>query len=188
MNRGTIVDAAIINAPSSTKNKKKQRDPDMHQTRKGNQWYFGMKAHIGVDSRTKLVHHVVATAANVHDSVVIGDLLHGDETRVWGDSAYTGKGDVIGEHAPNAKDFTHKKGSRYRSLSDEERARNRNKSKVRAKVEHLFAVMKRQFGFSKVRYKGLEKNAHHLFVSCSLVNLVMAKKTLLRQRRLVLQA
>lgn len=188
VNRGTIVDASIINAPSSTKNSKKQRDPEMHQTRKGNQWYFGMKAHIGVDSRTKLIHHVVATSANVHDSVVIGDLLHGEETRVWGDSAYTGKGDVIGEHAPNAKDFTHKKGSRYRLLSDEERAKNRNKSKVRAKVEHLFAVMKRQFGFSKVRYKGLEKNAHHLFVSCALVNLVMAKKTLLRQRRLALQA
>ncbi|MCP5443679.1 MAG: IS5 family transposase [Chromatiaceae bacterium] len=188
VNRGTIVDASIINAPSSTKNSKKQRDPEMRSTRKGNQWFFGMKAHIGVDSQTKLIHHVVATAANVHDSVVIGDLLHGSETRVWGDSAYTGKGDVIGEHAPNAKDFTQKKGSRHRSLSDEERAKNRNKSKVRAKVEHLFAVMKRQFGFSKVRYKGLEKNAHHLFVSCALVNLVMAKKTLLRHRRLAPQA
>jgi len=187
VNRGTIVDASIINAPSSTKNKKKQRDPDMHQTRKGNQWYFGMKAHIGVDSKTKLIHSVVATPANVHDSVILGDLLHGEETRVWGDSAYAGQGDVISDHAPRARDFTNKKGSRYVTLSDADRSRNRNKSKVRAKVEHIFGVMKCRFGFTKVRYKGLDKNAHHLFVSCALVNLVMAKKTLLRKQKLLLQ-
>ena len=188
VSRGTIVDASIINAPSSTKNKKKQRDPEMHQTRKGNQWYFGMKAHIGVDSKTKLIHSVVATPANVHDSAILGDLLHGDESRVWGDSAYAGQGDVIADHAPRAKDFTNKKGSRYVSLSDRDRTKNRNKSKVRAKVEHVFGVMKGQFGFTKVRYKGLDKNAHHLFTSCALVNLVMAKKTLLRQQRLLMQA
>jgi len=188
VNRGTIVDASIINAPSSTKNKKKQRDPDMHQTRKGNQWYFGMKAHIGVDSKTKLIHSVVATPANVHDSAVLGDLLHGDESRVWGDSAYAGQSGVIADHAPRAKDFTHNKGSRYVTLSETDRARNRSKSKVRAKVEHIFGVMKGRFGFTKVRYKGLAKNAHHLFVSCALVNLVMAKKALLRQRRMLLQA
>jgi transposase, IS5 family len=187
VNRGTIVDASIISAPSSTKNKKKQRDPEMHQTKKGNQWFFGMKAHIGVDSRTKLIHHVVATAANVHDSVVLGDLLHGDERRVWGDSAYTGKGETIGEAAPHARDFTQKKASRYLSLTEREREKNRNKSKVRARVEHVFGVMKGQFGFTKVRYKGLAKNAHHLFVSCALVNLVMAKKTLLRRSEAVLQ-
>lgn len=161
VNRGTIVDASTINAPSSTKNKKKQRDPDMHRTRKGNQWFFGIKAHIGVDSKTKLVHSVVATPANVHDSVVFGDFLHGDESRVWGNPAHAGKGDVIAEHAPQAKDFTNRKGRRYVTLSDTERVRNRNKSKVRAKVEHVFGVMKGQFGFTKVRYKGLEKNAHH---------------------------
>ena len=187
VNRGTIVDASIINAPSSTKNKKKQRDPEMRPTQKGNQWFFGMKAHIGVDSRSKLVHHVAVTAANVHDSVVIGDLLHGEETRVWGDSAYTGKGDVIAEHAPRAKDFTQKKGSRYRLLSEDERMKNRNKSKVRVKVEHIFGVMKGQFGFTKVRYKGLAKNAHHVYVSCALVNLVIAKKSLLRRREQKLQ-
>jgi len=110
---GTIVDATIISAPSSTKNRKKARDPEMHQTRKGNQWYFGMKAHIGVDSQTKLIHSVVATAANVHDSAVIGDLLHGGETRVWGDSVYTGKRAAILECAPLAKDFTNQKGNRY---------------------------------------------------------------------------
>ena len=185
VNRGTIVDVSIINAPSSTKNKKKQRDPDMHQTRKGNQWFFGMKAHIGVDSKTKLIHSVVATPANVHDSVILGDLLHGEESRVWGDSAYTGQGDAITANAPKARDFTNKKGSRYVTLSDADRSRNRNKSRVRAKVEHLFGVMKCRFGFTKVRYKGLEKNAHHLFVSCALVNLVMAKKILLKQKRLI---
>jgi len=165
VSRGTIVDASIISAPSSTKNKKKQRDPEMHQVKKGNQWYFGMKAHIGVDSKTKLIHSVVATPANVHDSAILGDLLHGDESRVWGDSAYAGQGNVIADHAPLAKDFTNKKGSRYVILSDRDRARNRNKSKVRAKVEHLFGVMKGRFGFAKVRYKGLDKNAHPLFTS-----------------------
>lgn len=108
---GTIVDASIINAPSSTKNKEKSRDPEMHQTKKGNQWYFGVKAHIGVDSKTKIIHSVAATASNVHDSQVLEDLLHGDETRIWGDSAYAGQGDVIQCSAPGAKDFTQAKGS-----------------------------------------------------------------------------
>jgi transposase, IS5 family len=95
VNAGTIVDATIISAPSSTKNATKSRDPEMHQTRKGNQWYFGMKAHFGVDSKTKVIHAVVATAANVHDATVLPDLLHGEETRVWGDQAYKGQGEVI---------------------------------------------------------------------------------------------
>lgn len=177
---GTIVDATIINAPSSTKNKEGKRDPEMHQTRKGNQWYFGMKAHIGVDSQTKLIHSVAATAANVHDSQLLGDLLHGDETRVWGDSAYAGQGDVIRQHAPNAKDFTHKKGFRNRPLSDEDAAKNKTKSSVRAKVEHPFLILKRVFGFNKVRYRGLDKNANRLFVACGLVNLYMARRQLLR--------
>lgn len=179
ISRGTIVDASIISAPTSTKNKEKKRDPDMHQTRKGNQWYFGMKTHIGVDSKTKLVHSIAVTPANVHDSQVMGDLLHGDETRVWGDSAYTGQTEVLRSVAPDAKDFTQKKGSRYRKLSDMDKARNRNKSKVRAKVEHVFGIMKRQFGYNKVRYRGLEKNAHAVFTKCALVNLVLAKKQLL---------
>jgi IS5 family transposase len=178
--KGTIVDATIIDAPSSTKNKKGARDPDMHQTKKGNQWYFGMKAHIGVDSRTKLIHSVAATAANVHDSQLLGDLLHGEETRVWGDSAYAGQGEALAEHAPQAKDFTHKKASRNRPLSDADKARNTTKSRVRAKVEHPFLILKRRFEFAKVRYRGLEKNANRLFVACGLVNLYMARKVLLR--------
>jgi len=177
---GTIVDATIIDAPSSTKNKDKARDPEMHQTKKGNQWYFGMKAHIGVDSQSKLIHSVAATAANVHDSQMLEDLLHGDETRVWGDSAYAGQGDTIREQAPKAKDFTHKKGSRHRPLSDADKATNKTKSKVRAKVEHPFLVLKRVFGFRKVRYRGLEKNATRLFVACGLVNLYMVRRRLLQ--------
>lgn len=181
--RGTIVDATIINAPSSTKNRDKQRDPDMHQTRKGNQWYFGMKAHIGVDSKLKLIHSVAATAANVHDSQMLEDLLHGDETCVWGDSAYSGHKETLAEHAPNAKDFTNKKGCRNRELTEAEKRTNRTKSKVRAKVEHVFHVLKRQFGFQKVRYRGLDKNANHLFAACALVNMVLAS----RQRALPVQ-
>lgn len=177
---GTIVDATIINAPSSTKNREKARDPEMHQTKKGNQWYFGMKAHVGVDSRTKLIHSMATTAANVHDSQILPDLLHGDETRIWGDSAYAGQGDVIRKHAPRAKNFTQKKSARNRPLSDEERSRNRTKSKVRAKVEHPFLVIKRIFGLRKVRYRGLMKNTNWLFVICGLTNLYMARRHLLR--------
>ncbi len=184
VSRGTIVDASIIHAPSSTKNKKKERDPDMRQVRKGRQWYFGMKAHIGVDSRTKLIHSVVATPANVHDSQVLSDLLHGEETRVWGDSAYTGQGQVITDCAPQARDFTQAKGHRNRLLTEQERCANRNKSRVRAKVEHQFGIIKQRFGFCKVRYRGLDKNAHRLFVACALSNLVMAKTPLLRRKRL----
>ena len=183
VSRGTIVDASIISAPSSTKNKKKERDPEMRQTPKGKHWYFGMKAHIGVDSRTKLIHSVVATSANVHDSRVLPDLLHGEETRVWGDSASAGQTETITDHAPRARDFTQAKGSRHRKLTEEERAKNRNKSRVRSKVEHQFAIIKRQFGFSKVRYRGLDKNAHRLIVVCALSTLVMAKRTLLGRPR-----
>ena len=180
---GTIVDATIISAPSSTKNREKQRDPEMHQTKKGNQWYFGMKAHIGVDSKTKLMHAVVATAANVHDSQALPELLHGDETRVWGDSAYSGQGEAIRACAPQAQDFTNKKGRRNRPLTDADKATNRTKSQVRAKVEHPFHVLKRVFGFVKVRYRGLAKNANWLFVACGLVNLYMARRHLLRLAR-----
>lgn len=175
---GTIVDASIIDAPSSTKNKDKARDPEMHQTKKGNQLYFGMKAHIGVDSKTKIIHSVVATAANVHDSQVLEDLLHGDETRVWGDSAYAGQSEVIQRVAPAAKDFTQGKSSRHKRLDMADRLRNRTKSRVRAKVEHVFGAMKRIFGFTKVRYRGLAKNAHALFVLSALTNLYLARRRL----------
>ena len=177
---GTIVDATIIAAPSSTKNEAKARDPEMHQTRKGQQWYFGMKLHIGVDSKTKLIHAMTTTAANVHDATVLGDLLHGDERRVYGDQAYRGQTAVIREHAPNARDFTNRR-YRHRGIVDEtERRKNRTKSGVRAKVEHSIGVIKRVFGFAKVRYRGLAKNTHRLWVTCGLANLFIARRRLLR--------
>jgi IS5 family transposase len=177
---GTIVDATIINAPSSTKNAKKARDPEIHQTKKGNQWYFGMKAHFGIDSRSKLIHAAVATPANVADSTVLPALLHGNETRVWGDQAYRGQRAVIRRHAPRAQDFVNRR-YRHRGIVDEvERAKNRTKSKVRAKVEHPIGVIKRVFGFAKVRYRGLIKNAHRLIVTCALANLFIARRHLLR--------
>jgi len=177
---GTIVDATIIHAPSSTKNRDQQRDPEMHQTRRGKDWYFGMKRHVGVDSKTKLIHSVVATPANVADSAVLPELLHGEETRVWGDGAYQGQSEVIHQCAPRARDCTQRR-CRYKDRVDEvERARNRNKSRVRSKVEHVFGVMKLKFGFVKVRYRGLKKNAHRLFATCALVNLFMVRKKLLR--------
>jgi IS5 family transposase len=179
ISRGTIVDAPIISAPSSTKNRQKERDPEMRQTKKGNQWYFGRKAHIGVDSRTKLIHSVAATAANVHDSQVLPKLLHGQETRVWGDAAYSGQRDVIQHHAPQAQCFIQTKAHRHRPLSEDERARNRTKSKVRAKVEHAFLVIKRIFGWAKVRYRGLAKNTHWLLIGCGLANLYVARRRLL---------
>lgn len=177
---GTIVDATIIAAPSSTKNKQKARDPEMHQTKKGNQWHFGMKGHFGVDSAEKLIHAVAATPANVHDGEVLGDLLHGEETRVWGDRAYQGKRDAIREHAPNAQDFTNKRERRNGVVDESERAKNRTKSKVRARVEHAIGVIKRVFGFAKVRYRGIAKNADRLFVACALANLFIVRKRLLR--------
>jgi len=178
VSRGTIVDATIIHAPSSTKNQTKERDPEMHQTKKGNQWYFGMKAHIGVDSQSKVIHSVAATAANVDDSQVLPELLHGQETRVWGDAAYSGQREVIRQHAPHAKSFIQTKAHRHRPLSEEERDRNHTKSKVRAKVEHAFLVIKRIFGWTKVRYRGLAKNTHWLQNSCGLANLYLMRRRL----------
>lgn len=179
--KGTIVDATIINAPSSTKNASGERDPDMHQTKKGKQWYFGMKAHIGVDSKTKVIHAVVATAANVADSTILPDLLHGDETRVWGDQAYKGQREVIREHAPNALDFTNRRYRFKKRIDAVQRAKNRTKSKVRAKVEHVFGVIKGVFGFVKARYRGLDKNANRLFATCALANLFIVRSHLMKR-------
>jgi len=178
---GTIVDATIINAPSSTKNQSKARDPEMHQTKKGNQWYFGMKAHIGVDSKTKLIHSVVATAANEHDKHALPQLLHGNEHRVYGDSAYSSQKELIAQTAPKARDFTNQKGFRNKGLSERERAKNSRKSSVRAKVEHAFLIIKRIFGFAKVSYRGMVKNGNRLFVVAALANLFMARHHLLRR-------
>ena len=177
---GTIVDATLIHAPSSTKNREQSRDREMHQAKKGKNWYFGMKAHVGVDSKTKIIHTAAATAANVSDVAMLPDLLHGEETRVWGDGAYQGQTEVIRECAPRARDFTQRRGRSKGQIVDEVAwAKNRTKSKVRARVEHVFQVMKLKFGFVKVRYRGLKKNAHRLFVTCALVNLFVSRRKLL---------
>ena len=176
---GTIVDATIIGAPSSTKNAEKARDPEMRQTKKGQQWYFGMKMHIGVDSRTGLAHSAMLTAANVHDKHALAELLHGAEQRVYGDSAYASQKELISSKAPQARDFTNQRVRRGGEIDELERSKNRNKSRVRARVEHVFAVVKRLWGFSKVRYRGLAKNATRSFVALGLANIYLARKRLM---------
>ncbi len=168
---GTIVDATIIAAPSSTKNAGGQRDPEMHQTKKGNQWHFGMKVHIGVDSKSGLVHSASVTPANVHDSKELPNLLHGNESRLYGDSAYTGQKEVLKKVAPDARDFTNKRAVRSKPLTDTDKETNRRKSQVRAKVEHPFRPFKNLFGFAKARYRGLMKNANRAFALLALINI-----------------
>jgi IS5 family transposase len=173
---GTIVDATLLHAPSSTKNKAGKRDPEMHQVRKGKQWYFGMKAHVGVDAETRLIHSVEATAANVSDSKVLPELLHGEETEVYGDQAYQGQTAVIHEHAPKAADKTNRRWRTKLKVYPEVKEENRIKSKIRSRVEHVFAVMKLRFGFTRVRYRGLAKNLHRIQTTCALINLYTASK------------
>lgn len=178
---GTIVDATIIHAPSSTKNSSGERDPEMHQTRKGRQWYFGAKAHIGVDAREGHVHSVCTSAASVSDVHMLADLLHGEEKKVWGDGGYQGQGEVIREVAPAAQDMTCRR-TRYKDGVDEQaRRKNRTKSKIRAKVEWPFRILKRVFGFTRVRYRGLFKNHQWLCAAFALVNLYMHRKRLVPQ-------
>ncbi|HEX3471492.1 MAG TPA: IS5 family transposase, partial [Silvibacterium sp.] len=175
---GTIVDATIIHAPSSTKNRKQERDPEMHQTRKGKQWYFGLKAHTGVDSKEGIVHSVCTTAAHVADKHMLPDLLHGEERKVWGDGGYQGQGEAIRQAAPRAQDMTCRR-TKYKNFVDElQRKKNRMKAKVRARVEHPFRIIKRIFGFDKVRYRGLKKNHNRLCACFALGNLYLHPKRL----------
>jgi transposase, IS5 family len=181
---GTIVDATIIGAPSSTKNADNARDPEMHQTRKGQQWYFGMKLHIGVDSQSGLAHSAVVTPANVHDKHPLPDLLHGNEQRVYGDSAYSSQKALIAGKAPQAKDFTNERvRNRQGEVDEAARAKNRSKSRIRARVEHVFGVVKRLWGFSKVRYRGLAKNATRAFTALALANIYLGRGRLMAQVR-----
>lgn len=182
---GTIVDATLIAAPPSIKNKDKARDPEMHQTKKGNQWHFGMKLHIGVDSKTGLIHSASVTAANVHDSQELPNLLHGKETRLYGDSAFHGQPQrqTLKACAPKARDFTNKRAYRNSPLSEADKKTNKRKSSVRAKVEHPFLILKRLWGFTKVRYRGLAKNANRAFAMLAAVNLVKWGKPLTGQLR-----
>jgi IS5 family transposase len=175
---GTIVDATIIAAPSSTKNERGERDPEMHQTRKGKQWHFGMKLHIGVDSRTGLAHSAVVTAANVHDKHPLPELLHGAEREVYGDCAYASQHKLIRSKAPQAEDRTNQRVQAGSATESLDRILNRVKSRVRSKVEHVFAVVKRLWGFDKVRYRGLAKNATRAFVATGLANIYLARQRL----------
>ena len=175
---GTIVDATIIAAPSSTKNSKQERDPEMHQTRKGNQWYFGAKAHIGVDSKEVIVHSVCTSAASVSDVHMLPNLLHGGEKKVWGDAGYQGQTEVIHAAAPNAQDMTSRRAKHKCGVDEVERRKNRTKARVRSKVEWPFRILKRIFGFTKVRYRGLKKNHEWLLAAFALVNLYQHRRWL----------
>jgi len=175
---GTIVDATIIAAPSSTKNSKGERDPEMHQTRKGNQWFFGAKAHIGVDSKEGIVHSVCTSAASVSDVHMLPDLLHGAEKKVWGDAGYHGQAEAIHAAAPEAQDMTSRRTKRKDSVDEVERRKNRTKARVRSKAEWPFRILKRIFGYTKVRYRGLKKNHEWLLAAFALVNVYQHRKRL----------
>lgn len=179
MREGTIVDATIIAAPSSTKNKEQKRDPEMSSTKKGNQWYFGMKAHIGTDAKSGLVHHLHTTAAKTSDRIPFRQLLHGEEKAIFGDKGYYKQEDKRQARAKGILWAVSDRGTRNHPLSSSQRKRNRKFSSVRSKVEHPFRVVKCQWGFAKVRYKGLFKNTMQLFALFSLANLFRVRKTLL---------
>jgi transposase, IS5 family len=182
---GTVVDATLISAPSSTKNESGERDPEMHQTKKGNQWYFGMKAHVGTDAESGLVHTVIGTAANVNDVTQGHDLLHGEEEVVFGDAGYQGamkrpEATGVPWHVamrPGKRRALDMRRECDRLVSEAERL----KASVRAKVEHAFRVIKLQFGFTKVRYRGLAKNTAQLKTLFALSNLWMVRRQLMRR-------
>jgi IS5 family transposase len=179
MREGTIVDATIIAAPSSTKNQEGERDPEMHQAKKGNQWHFGMKMHIGVDDRDGLIHSIETTAANVHDLSAADELLHGEEQRVWGDAGYAGihkrdefKGRDVDWRIALRPSTRSKLADRLQEILEG------IKASIRAKDEHPFRTIKHQFGYTKVRYRGLAKNANRLYVLSAFTNLLRAEKYL----------
>jgi IS5 family transposase len=182
---GTVVDATLIAAPSSTKNKDGERDPEMHQTKKGNQWHFGMKAHIGVDAESGLVHTVIGTAANVNDVTQAAGLLHGEETDAWGDAGYQGvtrrdehKDSQVQWHVamrPGRRKALDLSSDLARMIDRVEQI----KASIRAKVEHPFRVVKQQFGHTKVRYRGLAKNTARLTMLFALSNLWMVRRQLM---------
>ena len=187
LRQGTLVDATLIAAPSSTKNQSGERDPEMHQTKKGNQWYFGMKAHIGVDAESGLTHTVVATAANVNDVTQAHALLHGEETDVFGDAGYQGvEKREENQVTPVAWHVAMKPGKR-RALPKTPWGElvgkiEKAKASLRAKVEHPFRILKRQFGYLKTRYRGLRKNTAQIVTLFALANLFQARHRLAQMR------
>ncbi len=175
---GTIVDATIIAAPPSTKNADGKRDPEMHQTKKGKDWHFGMKAHIGTDRRG-IVHSLSTTAANVHDGNQMHKLLHGDEREVFGDQAYWNQSHRQSALAQGIRYRINRRGSRNKPLTDYQRLINRCRSAARARVEHAFHVVKHLWGFTKVRYRGLAKNTVRLYTAFALANLYLLRRRLI---------
>ena len=181
LREGSIVDATIISAPTSTKNKAGERDPEMHQTKKGNEWHFGMKMHIGVDDALGLIHSVATTSANAHDITQADKLLHGKEDRVWGDAGYQGI-DKRDEHKDRKVDWfiAMRPGKRRLLPKNSDTAKTEfTKAQVRAKVEHPFRYIKRVFGYDKARYRGLAKNNDRLHLLAAFTNLMVGKKYLL---------
>jgi IS5 family transposase len=178
LREGTIVDATIINAPSSTKNQEKSRDKEMKQTKKGNQWYFGMKAHIGTDTGRGLVHSVVVTSAAVHDSRVMDQLLHGEERAIYGDKAYTNEKKKQKYESDGVAWCVKRKAGIGRQLTQEAKDFNQKHGPIRAKVEHVFLVVKHLWNYRKVRYKGLFKNEVQVYSLFSLANLYLVRNKL----------
>jgi IS5 family transposase len=183
LREGTLVDATLIAAPPSTKNKEKQRDPEMHQTKKGNQWYFGMKAHIGADRDSKLVHTVVVSAANVADVTKTAELLHGQEKQVHADAGYTGvekRAEIVALERKIDWQIAGKRGAIKAMAEGAEKeaikAVEKSKASVRAFVEHPFHIVKNLFRHRKVRYRGLAKNGHQLYTLFGLANVVIGAR------------
>ncbi len=181
--RETIMDATVVEASTSTKNPKQERDPEMGSTKKGENWKFGMKVHVGVDAKSKLVHSVVVTPANVHDSQVADQLVRGSEREVYGDRAYVGQEQRIRKRAPRARCRIEKRAVRGRGLSEAQRQRNRKWAKIRCRVEHVFGVMKHVFRWGKVRFRGLYKNAQYAMMVIAAVNLYLARNWILQNQR-----
>jgi transposase, IS5 family len=178
LKQGTIVDATIISAPSSTKNRSRTRDPEMRQTKKGNVWFFGMKVHVGTDKQG-LVHSVLTTDAAQSDIAQLPDLIHGDERELYGDGAYWREEDRRSFREVGVRYRVNRRGHRTKPLNAYWKRLNHKRSKVRAMGEHAFHVVKRLWGFSKVRYRGLAKNTARVFAAFALANLYMARRALL---------
>ena len=175
---GTIVDATLIAASPSTKNKEQKRDPEMTSSKKGNQWYFGMKAHIGVDAKSGLVHTAGVTTGKVHDAKVMDNLIREDDCAVYGDKGYASDAKRRAAEEAGVKWRVKEKAKPGRELTKRQRARNRRNGRVRAKVEHVFRVLKCQFGYRKVRYRGIAKNGAQVFALLALANLFLVRSRL----------
>jgi len=175
---GTIMDATLIAASPSTRNKARKRDPEMSQSKKGNQWYFGMKAHIGVDAKSGLVHTVKTTTGKVHDARLTDDLVRPDDSIIFGDKGYASDNHKRAARARGAVWAVKDRRKRGHALSTSQKKRNRKYGAVRARVEHVFRVIKCQFGYRKVRYRGLAKNEAQMFSLMALANLYLARRCL----------